>query len=347
VATKKHGNAFGYTNVNYINAKTPILIFCKKHELHFEATPDSHTRQQCGGCPACLSEVRRNFVILSHEDWLKRSIEVHGDRWNYTLSEYKTGDEYVDILCLKHGLFSQTARSHLTGRGCPSCGRESTTKKRRSTTKEFVVKAKKKHIGKYDYSKSHYHNAVTSVIITCPKHGDFKQTPRDHLAGHGCQKCKESWGEAKIRESLESKGRHYLQEVRFDSCKRKRSLPFDFLVNKMLIEFQGQQHYAPSKRHKDKIAGIKGLINTLRSDDIKQKWCQNRLPLLLIPFWDIDRIPEILDDVLDGKEPTFSSPPEAVIDAEPIRQKIRDKLGITEPEILCGLIRPEAKEEAA
>ena len=42
---------------------------------------------------------------------------------------------------------------------------------------------------KYDYSKVEYINAKTKVCIICPEHGEFWQTPNDHLNHHGCKKC--------------------------------------------------------------------------------------------------------------------------------------------------------------
>ena len=42
---------------------------------------------------------------------------------------------------------------------------------------------------KYDYSKVKYINLKTKVIIICPEHGEFKQTPSSHLNGQGCPEC--------------------------------------------------------------------------------------------------------------------------------------------------------------
>lgn len=60
---------------------------------------------------------------------------------------------------------------------------------KRKTLEEFIADAIKKHGDKYDYSKVNYVNSKTHVIITCPKHGDFKLTPNDHLCGCGCRRC--------------------------------------------------------------------------------------------------------------------------------------------------------------
>lgn len=64
------------------------------------------------------------------------------------------------------------------------------TRNFRLTTETFIEKARKIHGDKYDYSRTVYNgNNVTKVKIICKKHGEFEQTPLQHLHGHGCQKC--------------------------------------------------------------------------------------------------------------------------------------------------------------
>ena len=57
------------------------------------------------------------------------------------------------------------------------------------TTKQFIEDARKVHGNKYNYNKVKYENNKTKVIITCPKHEDFLQTPNKHLLGRGCPIC--------------------------------------------------------------------------------------------------------------------------------------------------------------
>lgn len=54
---------------------------------------------------------------------------------------------------------------------------------------EFIKRAKEVHKGRYDYSKVQYINVRTKVIIICPVHGEFLQTPSAHLKGQGCKQC--------------------------------------------------------------------------------------------------------------------------------------------------------------
>ena len=59
----------------------------------------------------------------------------------------------------------------------------------KSNLQEFITKANIKHNSKYDYSISEYIKNNTNLIILCPIHGEFKQTPYSHLNSLGCSKC--------------------------------------------------------------------------------------------------------------------------------------------------------------
>ena len=60
---------------------------------------------------------------------------------------------------------------------------------KRLTTEEFVEKTRKIHGNKYDYSKVEYKDSHTKVSIICPIHGEFLQTPNNHLNGQQCPFC--------------------------------------------------------------------------------------------------------------------------------------------------------------
>jgi len=60
---------------------------------------------------------------------------------------------------------------------------------KKSTTEEFINKAKKIHGDKYDYSLVDYINSKTKIKIICKKHGIFEQKCVCHTLGQGCPKC--------------------------------------------------------------------------------------------------------------------------------------------------------------
>lgn len=63
------------------------------------------------------------------------------------------------------------------------------TPKNASTTKSFIQAAKEKHGNKYNYDRVDYVHSKSKIVVTCSKHGDFKQSPNHLLRGTGCPKC--------------------------------------------------------------------------------------------------------------------------------------------------------------
>ena len=59
----------------------------------------------------------------------------------------------------------------------------------KKTTSEYISQCIKIHGDKYDYTKVKYIKWSSKVIIICPIHGEFTQTPTSHLGGAGCPKC--------------------------------------------------------------------------------------------------------------------------------------------------------------
>ena len=124
------------------------------------------------------------------EEFITDARNKHGNLYDYSLVKYDGKTKKVKIICCVHGEFEQTAADHLAGYGCNKCGREKIKKALISSTEKFVSKARAVHGGKFSYTKTKYENAKTKVIITCPFHGDFTQTPNDHLNGCGCRHCR-------------------------------------------------------------------------------------------------------------------------------------------------------------
>jgi very-short-patch-repair endonuclease len=128
------------------------------------------------------------------------------------------------------------------------------------------------HDNKYNYSKVNYKSAIFKIIITCPTHGDFKQTFNSHLRGSGCPRCSDSKGEKKIRKLLKSNDIIFIHQYKFNNCKNVRPLPFDFYLPdyNVCIEYNGKQHYEPIKH----FGGKKQLIYIQKNDKIKQEFCE-------------------------------------------------------------------------
>ena len=185
---EKHGDKYDYSKVDYKNATTKVCIVCPEHG-EFEQIPSMHLYGN--GCPMCGVVSRSNISRGNTENFIKKSREVHGDRYDYSKVEYKSVKDKVCIICREeeHGEFYQIPNSHLKGSGCPKCGKVERTNGRKYTKKIFEMKAKEVHGDKYDYSKVEYKSVKDKVCIICPEHGEFYQNAGSHLMGIGCPRC--------------------------------------------------------------------------------------------------------------------------------------------------------------
>jgi len=168
-AIKKHGGKYGYELVEYINSRTKVTIICPNHG-EFKQTPAKHL-SGCG-CPKCGGPKK-----LTINEFKQKAIAVHNGKYIYDKVKYINNRTKVTIICPDHGKFEQRPTHHLKGHGCPRCGIKRCAEYQRLDTNTFIMKAIKKHGGKYIYDKVDYVNTHTKVIIICPEHGEFEQTP--------------------------------------------------------------------------------------------------------------------------------------------------------------------------
>lgn len=126
---------------------------------------------------------------MNREQFIEKAKKRHGDKYDYLKVNYTNSTTKVCIICPEHGEFWQTPSAHIRGNGCPKCSNYNRGRRKRWDTAKFIEESKKIHGDKYDYSKVNYVNSSTLVNIICPQHGEFSQTPLNHLKGQGCPKC--------------------------------------------------------------------------------------------------------------------------------------------------------------
>lgn len=233
---------------------------------------------------------------ITTEEFVKRANKIHKDLYNYDKVIYKGNIFPVEIICPIHGSFFQTPHEHLGGCGCQICGG-----KVEITTEEFIKRAKKVHKYLYSYEKVEYKRNDVKVEIICPIHGSFFQTPSNHLSGHKCYKCalenkKKSNGEAKILTYLIEGNYTFRQNKEFNDLKDKKKLSYDFYLQKenVLIEFNGKQHY---QFHNLFQKNYHNFLVQKHHDWLKRKYARdNKMKLIIIPYWEIDNIEKILKE---------------------------------------------------
>lgn len=118
-AKKVHGDRYDYSEVVYVMINSKVNIVCKIHGI-FEQSPYKHMKGQ--GCKKCNYENNNKTRRLDTEKFIKKAKEIHGNKYDYSLSKFTRSNEKVKILCKEHGEFIQEANSHLQGAGCRDCG---------------------------------------------------------------------------------------------------------------------------------------------------------------------------------------------------------------------------------
>ena len=73
------------------------------------------------GCPQCSSLENGKKQTFTNIEFIEKAKEIHGNKYDYSLADYKNAHSKVSIICKKHGIFEQIAYRHLDGSGCPSC----------------------------------------------------------------------------------------------------------------------------------------------------------------------------------------------------------------------------------
>lgn len=284
-AIVKHGNKYDYSKVDYKDAHTKVEIICPKHGSFWQE-PCYHLWGS--GCRACGYEKVKVLNSMTQEEFIKKSLEIHKGLYDYSEVIYKSAKEKVKIKCNRCGkYFYQAPHNHLRGQGCYKCEKKRVALSQRKTTADFIKRAKEVHGNTYDYSKVIYTTTEDKVEIICPKHGSFWQSAGKHLQGNGCPKCCRSIGETKIARFLERNNIKYISQYKFDNCRNKLPLPFDFAIFneddslKCLFEYQGRQHFEP----RSKFGGIEAFKYTCANDKIKRDYCiKNNIKLYTFSY---------------------------------------------------------------
>lgn len=108
--------------------------------------------------------------------------------------------------------------------------------------------------------------------------------------GHRCHSCSTSNFEMEAMKLLEDWRISYTLQYRFDDCRNKKPLPFDFYLDdfNILIETDGEGHYIPIPRGSMSFEdAVRQLDKTKFHDKIKDEFCyNNNIPLIRIPHWE-------------------------------------------------------------
>jgi very-short-patch-repair endonuclease len=260
---------------DYINAKTPILHRCKRHNIKWKISPDNALHGY--GCKECLREKIGEKNSKTHEQYVKELKEINPNI--IVLGEYIDAKTPILHRCLIDGYEWMVRPDNvLCGTGCPKCAGNI-----KKTHEEYVYELS--CINPYIKVIEKYIDSVTPILHECLIDGyQWYAAPTNLLSGCGCPQCHESSGERQIRTWLEKHDVLYDFQKRFSDCKDINSLPFDFYLPdyNIAIEYDGKQHFEPIEY----FGGIKSFERTVKHDNIKNEYCKNNgISLLRIPYF--------------------------------------------------------------
>ena len=141
IAKKIHSDFYDYSLVNFSSNKSKINIICPKHGVFLQSV-NIHL---CGhGCQKCGGSTK-----LTTEQFIKNAKKIHGNTYNYSLTDYINQKVKVKIICNIHGTFIQKPSNHLAGHNCPNC---ITNSKGEIQIKSFLEKNNINFIPQYKFN---------------------------------------------------------------------------------------------------------------------------------------------------------------------------------------------------
>ena len=281
----------------YINGSAKIKCKCKIDGYEWYALP-KQLANGCG-CPKCYNKKRGNSQRLTHKKFINDFYAKNKNAKNIEIiEEYKSSKTKIKCKCKIDGYEWEVVPSDLLYKncGCPKCNGMY------KTTEEF--KQEMKEINDDIEILGEYIDAHTKIKCRCKIDGNiWKAKPNDLLYNKGCPKCNESKGEKRISRYLDNKNIKYKRQYKFDNCRSKDKLPFDFYIPSLnvAIEYDGEYHYMIITRGKNDTyeRAFNRFVGTKVRDTIKTIYCkENNIKLIRIPYWDFDRIKEILEKEL-------------------------------------------------
>lgn len=180
----------------------------------------------------------------------KLNVKFNG-KYTYENFQFENMNSCSFITCDIHGDYLQSMNNHMyKGSGCSKCSYRKMGDSKILAQQEVIERAKKTHNNLYTYDNFVYEGMQVKSFVTCKKHGDWEIHMGNHIScGKGCPLCIRKT-ESILKNILEQNFNYkILHDKRFHWCKKKRELPYDFVIQdlKCIIELDGRQHFTQIK----------------------------------------------------------------------------------------------------
>ena len=177
---------YDYSKVEYVNKTTKVCIICSEHG-EFWQEPRNHLKGLVG-CEKCKGEKIRKSLALSTEEFIKKSMETYGDKYDYSKVKYINNNTNVCFICKKCGNeFWQLPSNHLVNSSCPFC--DNKISKLEEEISQFLTENKIQFIQYHKFIWLKYNKSQTldfylpefNIAIECQGIQHFE--PVEHFGG--------------------------------------------------------------------------------------------------------------------------------------------------------------------
>lgn len=271
----------------YKTSKDNLLFKHNKCGYVGYINPDNFLRgTRCSKCSfGKMGKSRRKTT----EQFKNEVYSVVGEEYT-VLGEYQTNDTNILMRHNICGLEWEPRPSLFTkcGKRCPRC-----SKVYKRTQKDFEDDIYRLVGDEYIFQEP-YKTVGDKIKVLHKDCGNtYEVKPTHFLAGSRCPQCRFSRGERKVKEALEKNGVEYQREYVIGGLLR---MDFRLTELRAFIEYDGIQHYEPVEFW----GGEEALESLQFRDSVKDSFCgMQGIPLLRIPYWDFDNIPEIVENFIN------------------------------------------------
>lgn len=180
---KKHGDQYTIDITTFKAIKKEVIACCKDHGKYIVPAYNIR-RSKSGACPKCKNK-HRGAPSLNKKTFL----EKYGNPQFEHISPYITMHEDILIRCkICNKNFLEAPNNHIKRYTCPHCI-GIYNKIYGSKLDYFKEKVKLIHGVRYKYDFKTFKSFSDPLKIICNIHGEFYQTPTNHLRGNNCPEC--------------------------------------------------------------------------------------------------------------------------------------------------------------
>ena len=284
---KEYIESFGYKLLSeeYKNNRTKLCLQCPEGHIFEIRYSDFKNGVRC---KTCSYKNNGDYFRFTYE-YVKKYIENEG--YNLLSTEYINANSYIEIVCPKGHKYKTKFGTFKNGNRCREC--YFIYENNKTTIHSYEYVKNKMLLEGYELLSTEYINAHTKLQVRCSNGHIYETTWNSFQQGSRCPHCNESKGEREIRTILDNLNIKYISQYKFDDCKFKYVLPFDFYLSdyNCCIEFDGIQHFEIVEH----FGGFDSFIDRIIRDTIKNEYCKNNnIKLIRISYKEIDKIENIL-----------------------------------------------------